>query len=74
MPVPVSVLPVRARMVLSLWISSHEASTEVIKRRGAFGGMEGKSCGNRERDEKSAAHFYEAAARDGGCDWREDRD
>src|SRR5690242_21957632 len=28
MPVPVSVLPVRARMVLSLWISSHEASTE----------------------------------------------
>src|ERR1700720_2889791 len=28
MPVPVSVLPVLARMVLSLWISSHEASTE----------------------------------------------
>src|SRR6266403_6388262 len=28
MPVPISVLPVRARIVLSLWISSHEASTE----------------------------------------------
>src|ERR1700675_3810648 len=28
MPVPVSVLPVRARIVLSLWISSQEASTE----------------------------------------------
>jgi len=61
MPVPVSVLPVRARMVLSLWISSHEPSTEGIKRRGAFGGMEGTSCGNRERDEKERRPFFTKA-------------
>jgi len=40
MPVPVSVLPVRATMVLSLWISSQRSEHGGIKRRGAFGGME----------------------------------